>query len=397
MQELRLVGVHDDGEHLLLSGEGGETYRLRIDEALRTASSRQPRRAPLSTPSQGGGGLSPREIQARIRAGATAEEVAAEAGLELAHVERYDGPVRAEREYIAQLARKVEVAAPLPSHDGYRSAFGDNPASLGEMVTYRLHAYGVEPASVEWDSWRRPDGSWDVVARFELNPHSQVSVGEEPPARWIYHPGRKSISNANRWAQLLSELEPLDGVLPARRLSAVADRVFDIEAENGPEEPAPAASDNLLDVLRARRGQRLGVDEEGDDALALMLSQGSIPAAHPREGFGELDDDGQEPLFSGLSLAPSLHDFGGEDDNASDNASDNEPHDEDHDADGLPRLHQGVSPETREITVIVRQQDKPEPAGEPSEAETRHERRPIKPRRSSVPSWDDIVFGTKGD
>ena len=56
--------------------------------------------------------MSPRDIQARIRGGATAAEVAELSGLPLAKVERYEGPVLAEREYVAQQARKVEVASP---------------------------------------------------------------------------------------------------------------------------------------------------------------------------------------------------------------------------------------------------------------------------------------------
>ena len=35
MPDLRLVGVHDDGQHLLLVDDGGERYRLAVDESLR--------------------------------------------------------------------------------------------------------------------------------------------------------------------------------------------------------------------------------------------------------------------------------------------------------------------------------------------------------------------------
>lgn len=422
MQELRLVGVHEDGEHLLLSSDGGATFRLRIDEALRSAAAR-----PLGRPSTGGeqSTLSPRDIQARIRSGSSAEEIAAASGLPLANVLRYEGPVRAEREYIAQQAQKVEVATPIPGHDGYRSAFGDEPASLGEMVAYRLTAYGVDPSSVEWDSWRRSDGSWDVVARFELAANSQVAIGEEPPAQWIFSPARKTLQNTNRWAQLLSEIESMDGPLANRRLSAVADQVFDFE-ENGPEAPADdadaadaaeEAAGELLDVLRSRRGQRLGSDEEADDALALMLSRGPVPAAHPREGQPlEEEEPPGSPAFGGLSLAPSYK-------SGTAGAPEAEPA-------GLPDLHEGVSTHTTEITIVAspsgnRGRDAARKAGgakdsaakdspandsagagsarggneraEPAPEEEPAERKPIKPRRSSVPSWDEIVFGTKHD
>ncbi|MFD0047309.1 septation protein SepH [Pseudarthrobacter scleromae] len=446
MQDLRLVGVHDDGTHLLLSGAGGEMFQLPIDEALRTASRSavKPRVERPAIP------MSPRDIQARIRAGATAADVAEASGLPLAKVERYEGPVLAEREYVAQQARKVEVAAPSPGHDIYRSAFGDNPATLGDMVAHRLSAHGIDPASVEWDSWRRQDGTWTVSATFETKNGGAQGIGEEPPALWTFSPARKSLHNANRWAQQLSELEPLDGPVPARRLSAVSDRPFDFETDadsasgNQGGNAGPAAgkdkeSDGLLDMLRSRRGQRLGVDEDSDDALALLLTNG-VPAAHPRPSEvtpePEEHDAGQEPdrteapaaqgdsfvrrrdarpsMLSRLSLLPPQH----------------EPADEN------LRLHNGVSTDTREITIVASPQrasggaaadaaqgngngtsggagldellggapKRPAPRNDDSSPTTGQlpeagtpERQPARPKRSSVPSWDEIVFGTRGD
>lgn len=480
MQDLRLVGVHDDGEHLLLSGAGGEMFQLPINEALRLAASRPSVRrqaAPVTA-------MSPRDIQARIRSGATAAEVAEASGLPLEKVERYEGPVLAEREYIAQQARKVEVASPAPGHDIYRSAFGDNPATLGDMVGHRLTAHGISSSTLEWDSWRRPDGTWTVVARFETQAGSPVTIGEEPPAMWTFNPSRKSLQNANRWAQQLSELEPLDGPVPARRLSAVSDRPFDFEtdaetaARNSADQQKEA--DGLLDMLRSRRGQRLGLDEDSDDALALLLANG-VPAAHPRPeevstapasdedepadddtAGGATDSpaaehgaatthgpatrrrDARPSMMSRLSLAPQHQTFPG-----------------DREDDSL-ELHEGVSTDTREITIVPSPlrpvgsagpagnadrenpaaQDKPaerptdRPVERPASASaagnpgldellgrgvprrrldagrpaTDHgasprqnqdreepERQPARPKRSSVPSWDEIVFGTRGD
>ncbi|WP_320538031.1 septation protein SepH [Pseudarthrobacter sp. IC2-21] len=455
MQDLRLVGVHDDGEHLLLSGAGGEMFQLPIDEALRAASRPSVKAATAAAPIA----MSPRDIQARIRSGATAADVAELSGLPLAKVERYEGPVLAEREYVAQQARKVEVASPSPGHDAYRSIFGDNPATLGEMVSHRLSAHGIEPSTVEWDSWRRQDGNWTVAARFEPQRAGQAGIGEEPPALWTFSPGRKSLQNANRWAQQLSELEPLDGPVPARRLTAVSDRPFDFETDaeaaarnaTGPHPIVQAKeSDGLLDMLRSRRGQRLGVDEDADDALALLLTHG-VPAAHPRpsevvpeqgarQDTGQDDPhaeaaatdttapaadvdplarrrDGRPSMLSRLSIIPPHRDAGDEDD--------------------ILKLHDGVSTETREITIAASQLRPVGPvvpaseapgesgkgtpgagldellgggprraayaAGSDEPASGRHqdselpERQPAKPKRSTVPSWDEIVFGTKRD
>ncbi|WP_091605496.1 septation protein SepH [Arthrobacter koreensis] len=404
MQDLRLVGVHEGGEHLLLSGRGGETFRLRIDEALRVAASRPARRAGQAAEPEAGPTMTPRDIQARIRSGASAEEVAELSGHDIAHIRRYEGPVLAEREYIARQAQSVEVAAPMSAaQDSHRSAFGDSPVNLGDMVNHRLRAFGVDPETVVWDSWRRPEGSWDVVASFSLGENSRVSVGEEPPARWTYSPLRRQVTNANRWAQLLSELAPVDSPVPARRLSAVADRVFDFETDTAPEEPLPVSdeeTDELLNVLRSRRGQRLGTDEDADDALAALLAKGSIPAAHPRDGQAELEDESSvRPRTGKLSLAPVLPE---------EPEATTEPEAEEDPSDPL-RLDDGISTSTREISILARPvrgsrgTDAGKPPAEPEEpSETPEAKEPvterrIKPKRSSVPSWDEIVFGTKGD
>jgi hypothetical protein len=82
MDDLSLVGVHDDGDHLLVAGPNGQRFRLRVDDALRAAVRRdRARLSQLQLESEGR--LRPKEIQARIRAGETAEEVAQAAGLAL--------------------------------------------------------------------------------------------------------------------------------------------------------------------------------------------------------------------------------------------------------------------------------------------------------------------------
>ncbi|GAB3286248.1 hypothetical protein GCM10027449_32770 [Sinomonas notoginsengisoli] len=478
-QELRLVGVHEDGAHLLVSAANGDVFRLPLDEALRRAVSRPAPQRPAPNGSDGAA-MSPRQIQAEIRGGATAEEVAASSGTPLARVQRFEGPVLAEREHMARRAQAVEVPGRIPTQEGLRGPLADRPTTLGEMVAYRLSLHGVAPDSVEWDSWRRPDGQWTVVARFALPGGSPSSIGEEPPATWTYHPVHRTIANANRWAQQLSELEPLDGPSPRRRLAAVSDRPFDVEAPELPHRsgvPGAAPIDReaeLLDVLRARRGQRLGVDEEADDALALLLTHG-IPAAHPRPETVEdtVDKPTAHPAGQRREdvAGPSTVDRS----DGSDGAEDRSGPDGDHAAPGplqrggitslLSRLnarthggdegplglHSGMSTATREITVVPAprrgdtdrgdahrgdtgrdnadhsddrapssdheppagsstQASAPETAagpGEPgravrdaagssdSDAEARP--RSSRAKRSSVPSWDEIVFGTKGD
>jgi hypothetical protein len=337
------------------------------------------------------------------------------------------------------------------------------------MVAHRLTAHGIDASSVEWDSWRRTDGNWNVVARFDQQ-SGHAGIGEEPPAMWTFNPARKSLQNANRWAQQLSELEPLDGPVPARRLSAVSDRPFDFETDADATARTATAqhnviqqlqpkqnqeADGLLDMLRSRRGQRLGLDEDADDALARLLTNG-VPAAHPRPSELPSDapaevaaDEPAETAAEELPAAPATD--GTEADGTETDATDAQAEADEQPVagawgrrrDGRPsimsrlalapapdgpeddalKLHDGVSTETREITLAASQlrpagQQEPTPskgldellgggtprrqqrdtAGARADRELEQpERQPAKPKRSSVPSWDDIVFGTRGD
>lgn len=455
MQQLRLVGVQEDGEHLLLSNEAGEEFSLPVTEALRAAATRPIGRPSAQAADAASGTLSPKEIQARIRSGASAEQVADEFGLEVDRVRKYEGPVLAERDWTAHLARQVEVASPQPGHDLYRSTFGDEPATLGEMVRHRVSAMGMDSGSLRWDAWRGSDGSWTVTADFSTE-GLQDSVGDQPPAIWSFRPVSSHLDNRNRWAQVLSELDPLDGPFGGRRLSAVGDRPFNVEedevpapapfpsaAQRGPRPAVDADSqDELLDVLRARRGQRLGVDEEGDDELALMLTRDEQPvpesSSRPRlrvagpedesssAGAPEDHDDGPSPAAESAPFdhAQSPADPSEDEDEGSGHlplpldfpgARAVSPQDEEDDEDwvrerssnrgssrgGGRHDRHGRNGQIAGQTDAL--EDSDQDASEQSEASASQEPTPAprkrggRQKRSSVPSWDEIVFGRKND
>ena len=79
--------------------------------------------------------LTPREIQARVRAGETLEEVARAAGVIPDWVEPFAVPVLAEREFIAQQARSQQVR---------RGGETIAHRTLGQVVEDRLTSRGVD-------------------------------------------------------------------------------------------------------------------------------------------------------------------------------------------------------------------------------------------------------------
>jgi Protein of unknown function (DUF3071) len=175
MQELRLVAVSEDGSYAVLAvpGRGGR-FSLPIDDRLRTVARGQFSRLAqyeieVESP------LRPKEIQDRIRAGQTADEIADAAGIPIERVRRFEGPVLAERAYRAQEAQQATVRGPGDSGPGPR---------LGEIVTERLSQSGTSADDAQWDSRKRPDGNWQVKLTFMTGNRPQM-------AEWVFDPRRR--------------------------------------------------------------------------------------------------------------------------------------------------------------------------------------------------------------
>ncbi|MEP6630520.1 MAG: septation protein SepH, partial [Lapillicoccus sp.] len=218
MQDLRLIGVHEDGLHLLLTGPDGEHFTVAIDDALRTAARRdRPRMGQLQIDLDGG--LRPREVQSLIRAGGSTEEVADRAGWSVDKVHRYEGPILAERAHVADQARLVRVR-----HRG-GSAAGPTPTLQGR-VSQRMRERGVDPDTSTWDAWRSPEAaSWTVALTF-------AAGGRQRQASWVYDPVLRTVEAVDDEARWLSADDvPASGPLPATPARAAS--VYDVEAEGG--------------------------------------------------------------------------------------------------------------------------------------------------------------------
>ncbi|MFF8731131.1 septation protein SepH [Streptomyces sp. NPDC015171] len=185
MPELRVVAVSNDGTRLVLKAADSTEYTLPIDERLRAAvRGDRPRLGQIEIEVESH--LRPRDIQARIRAGATAEEVAQLAGIPVDRVRRFEGPVLAERAFMAERARKTPVRRP-----------GENSGPLlGEAVQERLLLRGADKDTVQWDSWRRDDGTWEVLLVY-------LVAGEPHSASWTYDPPRRLVQAVDDEARSL--------------------------------------------------------------------------------------------------------------------------------------------------------------------------------------------------
>lgn len=152
MRELRIIGLDEDGRTVVCEDtDTHERFTIPADDRLRAAADgdletlgRAARRAPSH--------LTPREIQDRIRSGASVEEVAAEAEVPRTRIEVFAHPVLLERARFAELAR---ASHPI-------RVDGPTVETLEEIVDAVFASRGLPPEAGEWDAWKSRAGHWVV-------------------------------------------------------------------------------------------------------------------------------------------------------------------------------------------------------------------------------------------
>ena len=213
MQELRLVGVSDDGARVVLVDADGARFAVPLDDRLRAAV-RVDRTRLGQLEIDMNHEPSPRDIQSAIRAGGSVQDVAEAFGLSVERVERYARPVLGERVHVLNTA--MATAA--------RRGGGPDQPSLGALVTERLAERGVDPASLEWDAWRREDGKWSVRLDY-------VTSNRPRHALWQYDSAGRYLMPDDDEARWLVAEESRDQVVPfGRRPAADEEELVDESA-----------------------------------------------------------------------------------------------------------------------------------------------------------------------
>ncbi|MFC8421305.1 septation protein SepH [Streptomyces sp. NPDC057236] len=345
MPELRVVAVSNDGTRLVLKAADSTEYTLPIDERLRAAvRGDRPRLGQIEIEVESH--LRPRDIQARIRAGATAEEVAQMAGIPVDRVRRFEGPVLAERAFMAERARKTPVRRP-----------GENSGPpLGEAVQERLLLRGAEKDTVQWDSWRRDDGTWEVLLVYRV-------AGEPHSASWTYDPPRRLVQAVDDEARsLIGESDDLAAPEPSfpfvPRIARLPrdrplDRPGDRERPSLPAQASEPDEESLTATASGERDSLTSLLEAVPSFRGDLVVPERAPETVPEEPDPE-PAEAEEPPAPAASAGAAYADV------------------------LMPRSV--TSHRDRLIGSTDRQ----------AEADG------VRPgRRAAVPSWDEIVFGTR--
>lgn len=381
MLELRLIGVHDDGENLVLESADGTRFLLQIDANLRTSITKA-RRIQPARGLGAKGTFGPRDIQTRFRQGASVEEIAEESGWEPERVRRYEWPIVAERAHIIRAAQSVKI--------GRRSSASGTaqiPVTLSARIEEVSERYGFEDATQDWTTRQQENGQWRVEVDIALKDSVRQNLPAQVvfPARWVYNPANQGLYASNEAAYFLMGNSE-DAVAAAAKKAPV--EVPPARLPKAPEPaPAPITSSEsaderkLKELLERARSVRPAQVEEPEVFVHREPAQPAQPAepvapaapAAPEptaettvettvETTDPLAVDSEAPAESvpveSFALAASIED--------------------------APAAEAAEAP----ATEATEEPAEPAPAEKPKPSSS-------KKQRVSVPAWDDIIFGSR--
>lgn len=244
MRELKVVGLDPDGKHIICAADDpAEQFMLPANDKLKAVLRGEfvpPDQPQLDI--QVTNMLSPKEIQAKIRAGASVEQVATASGSDISRVRRFAHPVLLERARAAELAT---AAHPV---------LADGPAvlTLLETVSAALVARGLAPDKLSWDAWRNEDSRWTVQLAWKVGHSDNI-------AHFCFAPGAHggTVTAIDDGA---SELIDPNFDRPLRPLARVAHVDFEEPvkppvAANPPVTPEPPVAAPQDQPVHTRRGK----------------------------------------------------------------------------------------------------------------------------------------------
>ncbi|WP_280234854.1 septation protein SepH [Nocardia cyriacigeorgica] len=373
MRELRVIGVTPDSAHIVcVDTESGQKFRLPADDKLRAAA-----RGDLARFGQieieMEATMRPRDIQARIRAGASVAQVTDESGMPASRVERFAYPVLLERARAAELAQKAHPVRP------------DGPAVeiLIDVVTAAFTARGHTLENAEWDAWKDEKGFWVAQLQWQ-NGRSEIA------AHWRYQPDAHggTVSPLDDPAADLIDpdfgraLRGLATILPEEP-QAPAPVEPPAEPRQQPRETAALPQNQpALEEFYEQRAVAAG----GTTALPAAGTSGAIPAAGGS-------------ATGATAASPKAPTAGGRADTAHTEPAARTDTGAPAESDSRVETVDRTAPEAVEVPAAATEPDAPETKNTAEEAKAGAAKtaKPARTKRGKapMPSWEDVLLGVR--
>lgn len=357
MDDIRLFEA--DGDFLVLEAQDGQKFRLLIDETVRSSVKREPK-ANLDDVS-----ITPRAIQDEIRNGATIEDLMRQSGATFEFIEKFAAPVIAELNHVVSSALSVRLTI---AGDRYNDS---TQIEFGEIIGGRLVTSGA--TGISWLAKKIDVNNWQVIANYTLN-------GTAGSATWSFDPRRLTLSPESETAVTLSSQETIsNSPIPKLRNVDLPETLDNSLAS--PSAPNTSMANTSMantevfdDVIPIGRG--MGLDTPIAREQEIERPEPSTPAAFLKAVEKFESESSPEPLSATADLLEALRRKRTERE-----VTDLEEH-----------------PQTTQIRVVDIEIPEPEESiAEHVEADLTPPENVAAPKkgRAAMPSWDEIVFGTK--
>ncbi|MGK0716257.1 septation protein SepH [Leucobacter sp. W1153] len=376
MDELRFVRRED--QSLVVADDAGNEHRLVVDETV-FAELRHLSRRERETPR-----VSPREIQSLVRAGKSRAEIVEITGAEDTDIERYEEPVLAERRFILASAHAVSVRT---------SPIEGSEQQFGTVIAERL--VGLGAADAEWRSWRDEEAGWMIGLDFTSHEVAHRAIWSFEHRKGLLAPLTPDAVTLSQQGEVGERLIPK---LRAVDANPERDR-FDSGAFDPEKLSLDLSDDDAAQASPASSGAEAA-------RAAGHPSTGSIPIVDSTAEFARRREIDQRAIKSTDHDLPDL----GQTADLLDALRRRRGERETHAQDGLPVApfaeasaedRTGDSFRLTDIDSSAQASDPAPsagPSGLPGADAPALDEKPKRGRgRTAIPSWDDILFGTRSD
>ena len=322
MQKLHLVGFTTDLDGLIFSARKGSKaggYLIPLDKELMATIAEAERLRNGEKGDEGGtrnrarpdSRLTPREIQAHLRAGRSIPEVAAEAGVDIEWVERFAVPIVAEQAQMVERARAMTYS---------KARLGQSTQPLGTSVRWNLAdkgvAIGEDAFEQGWSAFQLQDEVWMI--RFRYTSRARLQVAE-----WELDLDANHLLSRNRLASELGYVEKgrRPPALPAPAPRSAASPPVRVVEETVAEEPeVNDASSQEVDAEEVDgqevHGQEVqsqevhgekghGQEVDGEEVDSQEVDSQEVDSQESRQDVPGPPTDGQEDDRTAFARAPS--------------------------------------------------------------------------------------------
>lgn len=195
--------------------------------------------------------MSPREIQARIRSGATPHDLAEENGVLESRIEPYAHPVLLERANIAELAKQ--------SHPVREN--GPAKLTLWEILATAFATRGHDLTTATWDAYRDASNKWVVRVDWKAGL-------SDNHAEWTLNLHNTSSPTADPRTPVAADLIDPEFIQPVRTLTSVGGSRYSDDERSLDEADAGGGERSPDDVDASGRERSDDISRDGEDPTA---------------------------------------------------------------------------------------------------------------------------------